>query len=542
MAFDQLSVVLAGLAILIAVGYTAQLTVKSDVGVDSLPWVGLKTGVFGGLRTRIGSLGTGVLAILEAGYRKYSASEISFIIPRFDKSMVILPGSQVKWIVDQADSVLSAPQAQRDSLLTDYVLLDPAMARNPIQEVIIRRHLTRSLGSLIEEIEEELAVGVTHYWGTDTDNWTDVGVCDTMAKVVARASNRIFVGPSLCRNDDYLGPAGSFANDVALSGTLLKLVPAIFQPLVAWIFVLPNRYHLYKASKYLIPFVKQRIQDLKDAERSGIPREDLNDYTTWHIQEVEMDAVENTPQKIALRIMTVNFAAIHTSTFTATNILFDIYSSPLADIYVKEIREEVEQALLESGGKWDKNTIAKLIKTDSAVRESLRISTFMTTGMDRVVVDPHGATMSNGLHLPQGTRLGTSTYSIHHDDSIYDNAMTYDAFRFSRPREAAIAAGKVRSEGEEKMQCSVKKEDLAKLLEAKNLATVTTSDTFLSFGHGRHACPGRFFAATEMKLLVAYIMMNYDVKPLAVRPPNTYIAGSIIPPMKDIVSVRRRKS
>jgi hypothetical protein len=70
MALDQLSVVLAGLAILIAVGYTAQLTVKSDVGVDSLPWVGLKTGVFAGWRTRIGSLGTGVLATLEAGYRK----------------------------------------------------------------------------------------------------------------------------------------------------------------------------------------------------------------------------------------------------------------------------------------------------------------------------------------------------------------------------------------------------------------------------------------------------------------------------------------
>jgi len=70
MAFDQLSVVLAGLAILLAVGYTAQLTVKSDVGIDSLPWVGLKTGVFAGLRTRIGSLGTGVLATLEAGYRK----------------------------------------------------------------------------------------------------------------------------------------------------------------------------------------------------------------------------------------------------------------------------------------------------------------------------------------------------------------------------------------------------------------------------------------------------------------------------------------
>jgi len=401
----------------------------------------------------------------------------------------------VKWIVDQADSVLSAAQAQRDSLLTDYVLLDPAMARNPIQEVIVRRHLTRSLGSLVEEIEEELAVAVSYYWGKDTDNWVDVGVCDTMAKVVARASNRIFVGLSLCkkyngerdfitlthtgRNDDYLGPAASFAHDVALSGTLLQLVPALFQPLVAWMFVLPNRYHLYKASKYLVPFVKQRIQDLKDAERDGKTRNDLNDYTTWHIKEVEQNAVENTPQKIALRIMTVNFAAIHTSTFTATNILFDIYSSPMVDTYVQGIREEVEQALSENGGKWDKNTLAKLIKTDSAVRESLRISTFMSTGMDRVVVDPHGATMSNGIHLPQGTRLGTPTYSIHHDDSVYNNAMTYDAFRFSRPREAAIAAGKARSAGEEKMQCSVNKEDLAKLLESKNLATVTTSDTFL---------------------------------------------------------------
>jgi hypothetical protein len=403
----------------------------------------------------------------------------------------------VKWIVDQADSVLSAPQAQRDSLLTDYTLMDPSMARNPIQEIIVRRHLTRSLGSLIEEIEEELAVGVTHYWGKDAESWTEVPVFDTMNKVVARASNRIFVGLPLCenyrvcsinilltrvgRNDDYLDNAGSFAGDVALSGTLLKLVPAMLQPFLAWIFVLPNRYHLYKASKFLIPFIKQRMLDLDQAQKTGNARPDLNDYTTWHIKEVELDPIESTPQKIANRIMTINFAAIHTSTFTATNILFDLYSSPSVDKYVKEIRREVAQALSESGGKWDKNTIAKLIKTDSAVRESLRISTFMSTGMDRVVVDPHGATMTNGLHLPQGTRVGTSTYWIHHDDSVYENAMTYDAFRFSRPREIAIAAGKLRMEGNEteSMQGSMKKEELAKLLESKNLATVTTSDTFL---------------------------------------------------------------
>jgi len=62
-----------------------------------------------------------------------------------------------------------------------------------------------------------------------------------------------------------------------------------------------------------------------------------------------------------------------------------------------------------------------------------------------------------------------------------------------------------------------------------------------AFGHGRHACPGRFFAATEMKLLLAYIIMNYDIKPLATRPQKKLIAGSIIPPLKATISVRRRK-
>jgi hypothetical protein len=75
MAFDELSVVLAGLAILIAVGYTTQLTVKSDVALE-LPWVGLKTGVFAGLRTRIASLGGGLLATMEAGYQKVCTAHV----------------------------------------------------------------------------------------------------------------------------------------------------------------------------------------------------------------------------------------------------------------------------------------------------------------------------------------------------------------------------------------------------------------------------------------------------------------------------------
>lgn len=34
----------------------------------------------------------------------------------------------------------------------------------------------------------------------------------------------------------------------------------------------------------------------------------------------------------------------------------------------------------------------------------------------------------------------------------------------------------------------------------------------MSFGFGRHACPGRFFAANEIKLILARMLLDYDIK------------------------------
>lgn len=126
------------------------------------------------------------------------------MLPGFDAHSVIVPGSQIKWLVDQPDNVLSATAMQLDAVQTDYSMLDPDIARKNFQEIIIRRDLTRSVGNLIPEIEEELNLGADQYWGNDTKNWNDVGVFETMQRIVTRTSNRIFVGAPLCRNDDYL--------------------------------------------------------------------------------------------------------------------------------------------------------------------------------------------------------------------------------------------------------------------------------------------------------------------------------------------------
>lgn len=34
----------------------------------------------------------------------------------------------------------------------------------------------------------------------------------------------------------------------------------------------------------------------------------------------------------------------------------------------------------------------------------------------------------------------------------------------------------------------------------------------MAWGYGRHACPGRFFATQEVKVLLAQLLLEYDFK------------------------------
>lgn len=39
---------------------------------------------------------------------------------------------------------------------------------------------------------------------------------------------------------------------------------------------------------------------------------------------------------------------------------------------------------------------------------------------------------------------------------------------------------------------------------------MTTTADFPAFGYGHHACPGRFFAAHEVKLVMCHLLLKYD--------------------------------
>lgn len=73
---------------------------------------------------------------------------------------------------------------------------------------------------------------------------------------------------------------------------------------------------------------------------------------------------------------------------------------------------------------------------------------------------------------------------------------------------------------------------------------VCVSPSSFNFGLGEHACPGRFFAATELKILVALILLKYDVKlPEGQgRPENLDYGGQVAPDATKDILLKRIES
>lgn len=231
---------------------------------------------------------------------------------------------------------------------------------------------------------------------------------------------------------------------------------------------------------------------------------------------LELDA-----DRILRRLLGINVVALLTTSVTVVNFLLDLYSSPNADEYVKGLREECSRVLQSYGGEWQKGAVNDLFQIDSAIKESMRLHAIFTVGGIREVTKKDGVDLGDGMRVPCGVRIAAPSVAIHRDERFYEDPYEYDAFRFSRSKEQL--------EGEKAG------------LDKRSQGMVTTSETFLAFGGGRQACPGRFFASQEMKLMLAYIVMNYDVKLPGPRPKNHDFKHACVPDPRLQLMIRRRE-
>ncbi|KAF5675197.1 cytochrome P450 monooxygenase [Fusarium heterosporum] len=471
------------------------------------------------------------------GYEKYDKKGRSFITPGSwgCPDEFVVSRSQAKWMINLPDHILSDTAALNQYLFCEFNFLHKKFASNGQHARVLRRYLTRNLPSLIPDIQACAHRQVDRVLGTDTENWKTINVWKTWMSIVPPISNLILVGRPLCDNEKFLHSMVSFAEHCSLNILLLNLVPLWLQPVIARLFTIPNWWHWRTSSKYTLPLIKERLNAMKQKEAGNPEFKDWiepEDFITWSIQlaTMENDDSELDPVMISKRLLPLEFASFHTTILTGHSFLLDLVSSDPSCGYIEALREESARVLAEEGGQWTRNGLSRLYRLDSAMRESQRISNIATTIIHRKVVAEDGIkNPTENWHIPRGTIVTLSMHGIQHDQDLHSNPETYDAFRYSRLRE----------EYEAQTDEAKSAEELAKM---NRLGMTATSEDHLAFGYGRHACPGRYFASDELKLIMSHMILNYDFRPLAQRPKTGWFSNIVVPPIKASVQIKRRKT
>jgi hypothetical protein len=207
---------------------------------------------------------------------------------------------------------------------------------------------------------------------------------------------------------------------------------------------------------------------------------------------------------------------VYAMSFIFSQTVIDICASPDHRRFMDGMAAECKAVIANyPEGLASSKAVDQFYRVDSAIRESMGISDANVVGLPRDVVGNKPLDLGNGVICPPGTRLMFPTQPMHLDLDFWKDPLRFDAFRFSDPFEKEAGAKMpIDADGTETKR--------------ENLVDVTT--TFLAWGYGKKACPGRWYAGQTIKQTLAYMVMNYEVELVGEKPERKVLLNAMVPP------------
>jgi len=126
--------------------------------------------------------------------------------------------------------------------------------------------------------------------------------------------------------------------------------------------------------------------------------------------------------------------------------------------------------------------------------------------------------LSDGFVIPAHTQIGVPAHAIGFDPSLYSDPYKFDGLRFYKLRQSSPQT-------------------------AGQQQYIAANLTNLSWGYGKHACPGRWFADAEIKAILCHMLIEYEFKlPEGKgRPKSLEFETQNLPDKEATVLVRKRR-
>ncbi|KAI1738014.1 cytochrome P450, partial [Xylaria scruposa] len=256
----------------------------------------------------------------------------------------------------------------------------------------------------------------------------------------------------------------------------LKCLPVFLHRIVAPIlpFKRQLRRGLDRVFSHLIAVIEERVLRRSSENPSERTAEDV---LQWMIDAAEGE--EKLPENLALRYVFTIIGSLYTVSGGLVDCLYDLVAHPE---YIPLLRDEVREALASEGG-WNKGTCSKLVQMDSFMRESQRVNAPSPISFKRIVKQK--IALSDGVILPVGAYVCVvNTSSL--ENQLNKDGDQFDGLRYIKQRQQGARLGT-------RHQYS------------------STDKQHITFGHGRFACPGRFVAAAEIKIVLAMMLERYQI-------------------------------